>query len=194
MSNVGHPVAYEPIVLDSAADPEPARSEQSPAASLFEALVPGGAIGASALSKARARQGERNSVLAVEPVADRFAVTCAYTSEGVLVPSLRVTYTIARGQDNAPKTAYVFGADRKTAEADNKLDLVGLPGLGDEAYATYDQASATLEAHIRSANAIVDGTFQLSKEDVDSWNVTYPLQGQSMGVGMFMQQFLTYLR
>jgi hypothetical protein len=78
---LGHPVAYEQIVFDSAADPEPVRSVASPTASLFEALVPGGAIGASPLSKARARHAEKSSVLAVEPVADRFAVTRLRTLE-----------------------------------------------------------------------------------------------------------------
>ena len=131
---------------------------------------------------------------------DHFAMTCAYdgvsvSSSGIsYLPMLQVSYDIARGADNAGKTAYGFSTDRKTYEGGAALDFVDLPHLGDEAYAVYDQATGTMWVRIRSANAVVIGKFIFPREETETWSVTAPLQQQVTGVALFMSQFLTALR
>lgn len=97
---LGHKVEYETIVFDSAAATEPQRGTGGgPTRAGFEALVPGGAIGDSMLSKAASRKAERGRVLSVAPARERFGVTrlgdvvpldaagasAAISDEGVLV-------------------------------------------------------------------------------------------------------------
>jgi hypothetical protein len=71
---LSHPVEYERIVFDTAAAPAPRRGTDAPAQGTFEALVPGGRIGASAGARAILRGRERGSVLNVMAPEERFGV------------------------------------------------------------------------------------------------------------------------
>lgn len=71
---LGRDVVYERIVSDASAGGAIARGTVASRRDVFEALVPGGAIGRSAASRRRARAGEDGAVLAARVAGERFAV------------------------------------------------------------------------------------------------------------------------
>jgi len=110
---IGRPVTYENIVDDGTPNVPPTRKKVAGTASLFTALVRGGAVGASPLSRRLAVRRQRNSVRNVSAKEETFSVVS--TADLTAVDAVSRGLSRSRAQDRIAK---LIAAGRAAADID----------------------------------------------------------------------------
>jgi hypothetical protein len=124
--------------------------------------------------------------------AERLEARCDYAAPGSQ-PLLTLHVSIDRAADGAARTEQNYLTERSAAAALPGFDVADVPGLGDAAFATYDQGTWSVLAKARTGNAVVVAQLLAGRDVAESWDVSAPLQQQMPTLSGAMRDFLTGL-